>query len=116
MAGDINLFFHSYLEENEAEINVMIGEKSERGKGLAAEAIRMIIEFGAAFYARTRFIAKISSHNTPSIALFKKLGFTMFADIPTYEEVHYEFNLEGTPITRTEFLAKYPGLQEIQEP
>lgn len=50
MAGDINLFFHNYLEPNEAEINVMIGEKSHRGKGLAAEAIRMIIEFGVAFY------------------------------------------------------------------
>lgn len=36
MAGDINLFFHPYIEENEAEIDVMIGEKSARKKGLAS--------------------------------------------------------------------------------
>ena len=26
MVGDINLFFHEYIEANEAEIDVMIGE------------------------------------------------------------------------------------------
>jgi hypothetical protein len=30
MAGDVNLFFHPYLEEGEAEIDIMIGEASKR--------------------------------------------------------------------------------------
>jgi hypothetical protein len=34
MVGDINLFFHPYLEQNEAEIDVMIGEPSKRKKGM----------------------------------------------------------------------------------
>jgi hypothetical protein len=39
MCGDINLFFHPYLDENEAEIDVMIGEEKLRGKGLAAKMV-----------------------------------------------------------------------------
>lgn len=39
MAGDINLFFHAYIEENEAEIDVMIGDKLARKKGLASGAV-----------------------------------------------------------------------------
>jgi RimJ/RimL family protein N-acetyltransferase len=35
MVGDINLFFHNYIEENEAEIDIMIGEKKFRNKGYA---------------------------------------------------------------------------------
>lgn len=94
MAGDINLFFHAYLEDDEAEINVMIGEYSARKKGLAKESVKIMMDFGCAFYNRTKFIAKISSHNAPSIALFEKLGFTLFADVVSFDEKH--FSLEFT--------------------
>lgn len=30
MIGDVNLFFHQYLDDDEAEINVMIGNKNAR--------------------------------------------------------------------------------------
>jgi len=33
MVGDINLFFHQYLEEKETEIDIMIGEPSKRSQG-----------------------------------------------------------------------------------
>lgn len=44
--GDVNLFFHQYLDDNEAEINVMIGNKNARRKGFAEEAIQMMMSFG----------------------------------------------------------------------
>ena len=59
MAGDVNLFFHKYLEDNEAEIDIMIGEPECRKKGLAQEAVLLMMNFGNCFYKKTKFIAKI---------------------------------------------------------
>ena len=35
MIGDVNLFFSEWIETNQAEINIMIAIKEERGKGYA---------------------------------------------------------------------------------
>jgi RimJ/RimL family protein N-acetyltransferase len=75
MVGDINLFFHDYLEEHEAEINIMIGEQNFRGKGIAQKVLSMMMEFGYTHYNKVYFIAKIKNSNTASISLFKKMGF-----------------------------------------
>ena len=76
MAGDINIFFHPYIEENEAEIDVMIGEKELRGKGLAKKFVEAMMKFGFLKFRKTKFIAKIKSDNQQSIKLFQdKLGF-----------------------------------------
>ena len=63
MAGDINIFFHPYIEENEAEIDVMIGEKELRGKGLAKKFVEAMMKFGFLKFRKTKFIAKIKSDN-----------------------------------------------------
>ena len=46
LVGDVNLFFHQYLDDVEAEINVMIGNKNARRKGFAEEAIKIMMSFG----------------------------------------------------------------------
>ena len=53
----------------------MIAEKDARKKGIATEAVKMMIDFGVKEYKRTNIIAKIKQDNTPSINLFQKLGF-----------------------------------------
>ena len=35
MCGDINVFFSNSIEENEAELTIMVAEESSRRKGLA---------------------------------------------------------------------------------
>lgn len=42
MIGDVNLFFSEWIEPNQAEINIMIAVKSERGKGYAGEILRYV--------------------------------------------------------------------------
>ncbi|EAS01956.1 GNAT family acetyltransferase (macronuclear) [Tetrahymena thermophila SB210] len=113
MAGDINLFFHPYIEENEAEIDVMIGEKSARKKGLAQTAVQIMMDFGNAFFKKNRFIAKIKKENQKSISLFEKLGFKMFIEIESFQEVHYEF-VYTQDLSEQQFRQKYLDFHQLQ--
>lgn len=72
---DINLFFFDYLEENEAEINVMIAEDSAKCKGLALESIQIMMDFAYKYYKKSKILAKIKTNNFASIKLFEKLNF-----------------------------------------
>ncbi|CAD8167493.1 unnamed protein product [Paramecium octaurelia] len=63
MIGDVNLFFHQYLDDDEAEINVMIGNKNARRQGFAEEAIKLMMSFGLQQYKKTKYVAKIKDSN-----------------------------------------------------
>lgn len=89
MVGDINIFLHPYLEENEAEINIMIGDSKFRNQGIASAALKIMMDFAYQQYKRTDFIAKIKSDNVASINLFKKLGFTFLKNVECFEETHF---------------------------
>jgi RimJ/RimL family protein N-acetyltransferase len=95
MIGDVNLFFHEYLEAHECEIDVMIAEKGARGKGLGAEAVRTAMQFAKNVYAKQRCIAKIKIDNMPSIKLFENLHFQKFAELKHFDEVHYAFDIKS---------------------
>jgi len=53
MIGDVNLFFSAWIEPHQAEINIMIAVKEERGKGYARETLRMIETFARVYYKKT---------------------------------------------------------------
>ncbi|CDW82055.1 n-acetyltransferase 9 [Stylonychia lemnae] len=90
LAGDINLFLQRNNEDlTQGELNVMIAEQKCQRKGLAQEAIKMIMQYGVKYHGQRSFIAKISNTNTSSIELFKKLGFHLEKEIEAFEEVHY---------------------------
>lgn len=45
MAGDVNLFFNDPEDAGAAEIEVMIAEAGSRRRGLAGEALRMLMAY-----------------------------------------------------------------------
>ncbi|KXZ56741.1 hypothetical protein GPECTOR_1g668 [Gonium pectorale] len=69
MAGDVNLFFT--LDEDEggrqaAEIEVMIAEKGSRRKGLAKEALRLLMAYASRELHVLRYVSKIHEVNDAS--------------------------------------------------
>ncbi|KAH9249476.1 hypothetical protein BASA81_012838 [Batrachochytrium salamandrivorans] len=124
--GDVNLFF-SKLDEDDgedggklkAEINVMIAEKSARGKGLGSLAVWGMVWFAQQHFPQVeRFEAKISLDNQPSLSMFtKRLGFV--------EESRSQAFSEATLVASQEQLAEQtasmkfalePWLDEETEP
>jgi RimJ/RimL family protein N-acetyltransferase len=70
------------LDNDEAEINVMIGNKNVRRKGFAEEAIKVMMSFGFNTYKKTKYIAKIKDTNLASIKLFEKIGYKEIKKLP----------------------------------
>ena len=108
--GDVNLFLNRD-QPLQGELSVMIAEESGRRKGLAFEAVRLMILFGVQQKGLTSFIAKINTSNKPSIRLFEKLGFTkvslsqsliplQFQEIEAFEEVHYTLESKSIEISK----------------
>ncbi|GLC38962.1 hypothetical protein PLESTB_000466000 [Pleodorina starrii] len=98
MAGDVNLFFTIDEEDGgreAAEIEVMIAEQASRGKGLAKEALRLLMAYASRELGVKRYIAKIHEVNGPSRRLFEGLGFTEFRRVPVFGEVHYGLSVGG---------------------
>ena len=85
--GDVDLFLHEYLQPGEAELLVMIAEPSARIKGLASEAVSLMMKFAQEQFGIHRFIVKIIRKNTPSIRMFEKLGFQQYDYVEAFDEV-----------------------------
>ena len=76
MVGDINLFFPGGAGDRaHAELMVMTADPRARRKGIAAEAVALVMRYGAARLRVERFFVKISEGNAPSLALFEALGY-----------------------------------------
>jgi len=91
MAGDINLFLHDNDDPYNAEVDIMIGEPCCRNKGLATEALNLIMHFGIHKLQIKRFFAKISETNEASIRLFERMGFERINYSAAWKEIEYEF-------------------------
>lgn len=74
MAGDVNIFLNDYDDKYNAEIEIMIAEPRYRRCGVATEALKLMMHYGATQLKIRRFFAKINRKNIGSIALFKRFG------------------------------------------
>lgn len=92
MAGDVNLFFNDLDDKNVCEVEVMIAEERWRRKGLAQEALLMMMRYGLDKLGARTFYCKIGDANQASRALFDKLGYTRHAYVEAFKETELRFN------------------------
>uniref|UniRef100_A0A0K8RM60 Putative phosphoglucosamine acetyltransferase n=1 Tax=Ixodes ricinus TaxID=34613 RepID=A0A0K8RM60_IXORI len=71
MIGDVNLFFNNQDNNREAELEVMIAEPSNRGKGRGKEVLHLMMRYGIEVLHVGLFTAKIKLSNTVSRKLFE---------------------------------------------
>lgn len=113
MAGDVNMFFNANTGDAancsttdnegacrgryaEGEIEIMIAEVESRRRGLAKEALTMMMDYCTRELGTTAFVAKIKDHNDASVALFSRLGFMFEKKVPVFGEVVYRLERTHT--------------------
>jgi diamine N-acetyltransferase len=73
-AGTIGLS-HIDLSRGEAEYGILIGRPEARGRGVAHEASRLLLEYAFDELALRRVILRLFADNTPARRLYERLGF-----------------------------------------
>ena len=59
-----------------AGVGILIAEEKDRGKGYGAEALELVIKYGATHLRLHQLYANISEDNMASISLFENQGFS----------------------------------------
>uniref|UniRef100_A0AAV1U8Q7 N-acetyltransferase domain-containing protein n=1 Tax=Peronospora matthiolae TaxID=2874970 RepID=A0AAV1U8Q7_9STRA len=90
MVGDVNLFFNDHDDHQACELEVMIAEEKYRRKGLAEEAVQLLMAYATATLSVSRFFCKIIETNTASLHLFDKLGYVKYNHVAAFKQVEME--------------------------
>ena len=108
MVGDVNLFLSAMDEDEsiegendngepsssdgqtEAEIDIMIAENDFLRKGLGMEATCAMAMFAITELSVKRIFCKINEDNTPSLNMFKSLGFVQCNYAECFRQVELE--------------------------
>lgn len=72
--GAIDLFDYDPKHQR-AGVGIVIGEKSEHGKGYATEALRLLVKYGFEIIHLHQLYCNIEASNARSLNLFQKAGF-----------------------------------------
>ncbi len=85
-----------------ADLGIIIGEKSEWGKGYATEAIKLALDFAFSALGLYKVTAGVYSNNTGSLKALKRAG---FSECGTYHN-HCIFNNERVDVIMLEIFKK----------
>jgi len=69
----------------------MIAEAAERKKGIAREAVILLMQYGIRRLSVERFYCKIHDSNEASLRLFKSLGYRVVNYVSAFSEYELEF-------------------------
>lgn len=130
MVGDVNLFLSeeetdeeqedAHITTNEelplgdqvhqqAELDIMIAEKSFQGQGMGREASCLMMMYASKYLGIRRFFCKINEDNLSSRALFTKLGFLQCSYAECFRQVELELKrdtVDATMMAVSELLGK----------
>lgn len=77
-----------------AEVMVMVADPASRRRGLAREAVALLMEYGRQHLGVREYVAKVADDNAPSLRLFQdRLQFVEVKRVAAFGEVH----LRGPP-------------------
>lgn len=85
--GNIKLGSINWIHRR-AEIGIMIGDKTEQGKGYAAEAIKLLLDHAFSKLNLRKIILGVISENTAAVKLYQKIGFK--TEGTAREEMYYD--------------------------
>ncbi|KAH7291116.1 hypothetical protein KP509_29G001100 [Ceratopteris richardii] len=94
MVGDVNLYMNDIEEPFTAEVEIMIAEPDCRGKGLAREAVQLMMTYAIKCLNISKFRAKIGDTNLVSLHLFRTLGFRDISHSIVFNQVTLEVLVE----------------------
>lgn len=63
------------LENQNAELTIVIGDKNYRGRGFGQEALFIICKYGFKKLKLHKIFLHVTSHNKPAIKAYEKFGF-----------------------------------------
>ena len=93
LVGDVNLFLHSYLHPA-GELEVMIAHPPSLRRGIASEALQLMMAYAREWYGVHSFVVKVGGENEASLRLFRdRLGFVD----GEYVDVFDEWELRSPP-------------------
>lgn len=77
--GTIDLFdFEPY--HHRIGIGILIGEELDRGKGLADDALKVLIDYGFSILGLHQFYSNVTANNQASLYLFQNNGFKIVGE------------------------------------
>lgn len=98
MAGDVNLFWSIDDDDGDsmiAEVSVMVAEPQSKRKGIAEEAVGLIMAYAVVHLGMKGFRAKIGEGNVASLSMFvDKLGYVEVGRSSVFKEVTLERKLD----------------------
>ena len=139
MVGDVNLFLSEEDDEEEnvgeeekpegneqqsgnvaiekrgmqAELDIMIAEKSARGQGIGLEASCLMMLYGVRHLGIRRFFCKINEDNHSSLSLFRKLKFEECDYAACFKQYEYELK-RGSPDKVAQSLSPFIASTHLQ--
>ncbi|PVV05365.1 hypothetical protein BB560_000119 [Smittium megazygosporum] len=107
LIGDVNIYLNDEEDKNRGEIEIMIAEKGFQGRGIAKEALKIMMYYAIKDIGLTSVYCRILEKNVASIKLFELLGFRFVERSEYFNEVTYEQQFDEEQVKKLTLECKH---------